>query len=482
MHVCIVGGGVTGALAALYLQKHCAEWTVTMLENPNIKPLPVGENLHRHTFSFVCDVVDQPWHVTAHELMDLNCAIKLSGQFNGWSDKNLSWDTAFTQNSNEDVMKMHNAWLATRGNKPVTDYFDSVYGDVMCHIKNNTIPENYLDRTPDLCCMYIDATKASGYLKSKFKGRMIQCNVVGIERNHEHMQSVILEDNTKIAADFFFDCTGFARVVIEEFAKFQPIHTAMVNSAYAGPSKHLTERVPVFSNSMAMNHGWMFKLPMQHRTGVGYVFNNAITDLDTIKHEHELYGGESAGDRVLLKWDSVSTDTPWSYNVLALGIASFWNEPFLGTSLELSTRSIINFVKHFKESGLEKCVDYNRWFVTQTDLINTRLLCMYHYCKKDHTDFWKHVHEKSHKTDIHEKFVHLVNGGFTELLKSYPNLMWSQRDWEILGMLLDVDGIDLARTVDAETLVWAQNKWNENRNTKLCVSSNDFYTKWKEKT
>jgi hypothetical protein len=49
-------------------------------------------------------------------------------------------------------------------------------------------------------------------------------------------------------------------------------------------------------------------------------------------------------------------------------------------------------------------------------------------------------------------------------------------------MLLDVDGIDLARTVDAETLVWAQNKWNENRNTKSCVSSNDFYTKWKEKT
>lgn len=482
MHVCIVGGGVTGAFAALYLQKYCPEWTVTMLENPNIKPLPVGENLHRHTFGFVCDVMDQPWHNTVRDLMDLNCAIKLSGQFNGWSDHDASWDTAFTQTPNEDTLKLHNAWLATRGNKPLSDYFESVYGDVTCHIRNDTIPDDYMDRTPDLCCMYMDATKASSYLKTKLKCRVVQCNVVGIERIGEHIHSVKLEDNTTIAADFFFDCTGFHRVVIKEFAKFRPIPTAVVNSAYVGQSKHPSDRVPVKSNSMAIDHGWMFKLPMQHRTGVGYVFNDTITDLDSIKHGHDLHGGQSLGDRQLLKWESLATSTPWSSNVLALGIASFWNEPFLGTSLELSTKSIINFIKFFKSGGYQKQQDFNTWFVTQTDLINTRLLAMYHYCKKDHTDFWKYVHEKSHNTDIHEKIVHLVNGGFAELSKTYPNLMWSQRDWDILAMMMDVPGVDLNRTVDPETLVWAQRIWDEKKSTQSRVSSNYFYTKWKEKT
>lgn len=480
MNVCIVGGGVTGALAALYMQKHCPEWTVTLLENPKIKALPVGENMHRHTFKFFCDIVDQPWRTTMRELIDLNCTIKLAGLFTGWSDiVDPFYVALFTENSNEDIMKMHNAWLAANKDRPLTEYYDMVYGDVMHHVRDFTIPNDYMERAPELCCVTVDASQISGYLKNKFKGNIIYGHVVGFERDSENLKSVRLEDGSTIEADLFIDCTGFHRVIIKEFAKFKPIESSMVNAAYAGHAKYANDKIPVYTDLATMNHGWMFRIPMQHRCGIGYVFNRDYIDMDVMEHEHELYGGESIGEKTMLRWESVQTSTPWSNNVLSLGIAAFWNEPFLGTGLEVSCRSIINFVKLFKEAGYAGRDHYNDWFTVQADLINTRILSMYHYCKDNHTDFWKHVHEKSSKTDIEERMLYLSNGGFSEMLKQHPNLMWSQRDWEVTSIMLGIDGFVPDKKVDNDTLLWAQNKWKQNLVKKPSTPTNDFYAKLK---
>ena len=473
MRVCIVGGGVTGALVALYLQKYKSDWSITLVENPNISPLPVGENLHRNTFKFLCDVINQPWQQTIRELIDLNCTIKLGTRYSGWSDK--SWFVPHSKISNNDSIKLHNAWLATTKDKNnLQAYYKSVYPDVIECITNNTIAEDYMNRSVDLCCMCVDATQISSYLKSKFNGNIIHGNIIGIERDNNKLNHITLEDGRQIKADLFFDCTGFKRLLIKEFSKFKSIETAVVNSAYVGPVKHPDSIVPVAVNIDALNNGWMFKIPMQHRNGIGYVFNDQLTDLDIIKEEYHSLTGEH-NNKILLKWDPVETDLPWNSNVISLGLSSFWNEPLMGTSFELTTKSISHFMLYYEKSGMHGSIEYNDWFVTQCDLIKTQLLACYFYCTKNHNNFWQYAREKGRSHSIHEKVVYLANGGFTELLKKYPGLMWSQVYYEMFSLCSGVKGVNLNKTCDEETITWANSYWNKPINSNF-ISSNKFYS------
>lgn len=468
MKVCLVGGGVSGALAALYFQKYHPNWTVTIVENPNISPVPVGENLHRNAFRFFCDVIDQPWHKTVREMIDFNCTIKLGGHFPGWSEKFNTWYVLFSGKSNEETVKLHNTWIANNQDNLSLDYYDYVYPDVMQHIRDNTIPENYLDRSLELCTMCVDATKISDYLKTKFRGEIIKGNVIGIKRTEQKLEQIELEDGRSISADLFFDCTGFKRVLISHFSEFSVIERGMVNSALVGPSKHKDGVIPVYLSSINKEHGWMFKIPMQHRIGVGYVFNDQITDIETIRQERkkEIIDSDS---ELLLKWVPSQTDKAWSKNVVSLGLASFFNEPLIGTSLELTTRSIVHFDLYYGKSGLDGHKEYNDWFNVQKDLINTKLFSMYYYCKRNDTEFWKYVRQKCQDNEFHEKMLYLIHGGFNELLKKYPGLMWNQEHYEYSSLFMEVPGINLKKQPE------------KNMNTSFenikAIKSNEFYKK-----
>jgi tryptophan halogenase len=468
-----MGGGVTGALAALYFQKYKPNWVITLVENPNISPLPVGENLHRNTFKFFCDVINQPWQNTIKELIELNCTIKLGTKYSGWS--NQTWFVPHSERSNSDTTKLHNVWLATAKNRSdIRQYYESVYPDTLECIIGNTISKDYMNRSVDLCCMCVDATEVSSYLKSKFNGHVIYANMVGIERNDRKLTKILLEDGRSVEADLFFDCTGFKRLLIKEFSKFKSIKTAVTNSAYVGPVKHPQNIIPVAVNIDALDNGWMFKIPMQHRSGIGYVFNNQLVNLDKIKDEYHSLTNESK-NRILLKWDPKETDAAWNSNVVALGLASFWNEPLMGTSFELTTKSITHFMHYYDSMGMRGSAEYNNWFTIQCDLINTQLLASYYFCKNNHTEFWRYVHEKGRNNNVHEKIVHLAKGGFTDLLRKYPNLMWSQVYYETFCLCAGVEDVNLDKKVDDEMIEWAKSIWNQPKSNKT-IPSNKFYS------
>ena len=77
-----------------------------------------------------------------------------------------------------------------------------------------------------------------------------------------------------IGGDLFIDCTGFRGVLIEgvlktgfdDWAEWLPC-----NRAQAVPCERVGPPVP-YTRSTARDAGWQWRIPLQHRTGNGYVY------------------------------------------------------------------------------------------------------------------------------------------------------------------------------------------------------------------
>jgi len=115
---------------------------------------------------------------------------------------------------------------------------------------------------------------------SRIEGKVID---VKLEPETGHVSSVTLENGDNIDGDLFIDCTGFFGVLIEKaletgydsWTKWLPCDRAVaVACESAGP-------LLPYTRATADKAGWRWRIPLQHRTGNGYVYaSDFITDED----------------------------------------------------------------------------------------------------------------------------------------------------------------------------------------------------------
>ena len=92
------------------------------------------------------------------------------------------------------------------------------------------------------------------------------------------MRALKLEDGRELAADFFIDCTGFRGVLIEQTLKTgyeDWSHWLFCDRAIAVPSARTSPLLP-YTRSTALEAGWQWRIPLQHRTGNGHVYSLGV--------------------------------------------------------------------------------------------------------------------------------------------------------------------------------------------------------------
>jgi len=124
---------------------------------------------------------------------------------------------------------------------------------------------------------------------SRIEGKVID---VRLEPETGHITSVALENGDLIAGDLFIDCTGFFGVLIEKALKtgydswteWLPCDRAVaVACESAGP-------LLPYTRATADKAGWRWRIPLQHRTGNGYVYaSNFITDEAALSYSGRYY-------------------------------------------------------------------------------------------------------------------------------------------------------------------------------------------------
>src|SRR5690606_19505591 len=141
---------------------------------------------------------------------------------------------------------------------------------------------------PDINYAYhFDANLYAEFLRKfseKLGGKRIEGKVISVNQNSGtgFIESITLENGETVSGDLFIDCTGFKGLLIEEalnagYSDWS--HWLTVDSAVAVPCESSGELLPC-TRSIARDSGWQWRIPLQHRTGNGYVYSSQYCDDD----------------------------------------------------------------------------------------------------------------------------------------------------------------------------------------------------------
>ncbi len=210
------------------------------------------------------------------------------------------------------------------------------------------------------------------------------------------IDAVRLEDGERIAADLFIDCSGFRSLLLgdalgvgfEDWGAWLPNDRAVaVPTANVGPPA-------AYTRSTARPAGWQWRIPLQHRTGNGYVYASAhVSDDEAAATLLAGVEGEALADPRLLRFRTGRRDVFWSGNCVALGLASGFMEPLESTSIHLVQVGLARLLEMMPTRAFEAADTrrYNRLMIAEFEAIRDFLILHFHATERDDSDYWRRL-------------------------------------------------------------------------------------------
>lgn len=233
--------------------------------------------------------------------------------------------------------------------------------------------------------------EAAGVVRRE--GRIIDVALRGADG---FVEAVTLADGTRIEGDLFIDCSGFRALLLgqaletpfEDWSRWLPNDRALaVPSAKAGPPTP-------FTRSTAREAGWQWRIPLQHRTGNGYVFSSRHVSVDAATATL-LSGldGEALAQPRLLSFQAGRRQACWVKNVVALGLASGFLEPLESTSIHLIQAGIARLLEMLPTKACEPADArrYNRLMAADFENVRDFLVLHFHVTQRDDTPYWREL-------------------------------------------------------------------------------------------
>jgi len=128
--------------------------------------------------------------------------------------------------------------------------------------------------------LHFDAVLVARYLRSyaeRLGVERLERTVAGASRREDGLLDELkFSDGSSLRADLYIDCSGFRGVLIEQVLGTGYIDwTSMLpcDRAVACPTANAGSALPI-PKSLARSAGWQWRIPLQHRTGNGYVYSS----------------------------------------------------------------------------------------------------------------------------------------------------------------------------------------------------------------
>lgn len=445
--IVILGGGTAGWMAASALSKALSNIGahITVVESDDIGIVGVGEATvpSIHAFNALLGLN------TAEFLERCQATIKLGIAFEDWGALGRRYMHAFSPYGlGKGPGQFHRIWLkhahAARMRGETLDIDDCNIGSLAARAgkfaPNANLPQSLVH------AYHFDAALYGQYLRGYAETR----GVTRIEGKVEHVtqdtetgfiQSLVLQSGQAVEGQFFIDCSGFAGLLIEKTLKagyesWQ--HWLPCDRAIAVPSENAGPPAP-YTRSKADAAGWMWRIPLQHRSGNGYVYSSAHIDDD--RAEARLLAqldGKATADLRRLRFVTGRRRKAWSHNCVALGLAAGFMEPLESTSIHLIQTSIFRLLSLFPDTSFApaEIAEFNRQTAEEYEDIRDFLIAHYKVTRRDDTPFWAACRDMAVPDRVSNIIgLFAANGRLT----MRPEHLFSTQSW--LAILLGQGGL-----------------------------------------
>ena len=399
--IVIVGGGSAGWLTACALRKSVPFANITLIDKEVSESVGVGEATLLNFKYFLRDICKYSELKIVNCLQHCQAVQKMGILYPDWGyDGNIIWHPFHFVDmlrENNHSPGLIDAWSQFQD-------FD---------IKNILTPYQHLDKIDwknGIFAEHINAVKLVEYLKHDLtevfdeKVNFIQSGVKNIERDDNGISSLTLEDDSIITADLYVDCTGFKSILKDNRDRVDTSDRLYVNTAVVHPVEYIdkdTELIP-YTTAQAVDHGWIWKTPLQSRIGTGMVFNRSITNVEDAK----VYFCDHWDNRIspenvrVIDWSPYYDKNQWDKNVVSIGLSAGFIEPLESTGIELIIQGAMKLCQTLHGGYYTEQLSnhYNSLMGLQFEQCIDVVNMHYSLSTKD-TPFWNYVRDNYKESD-----------------------------------------------------------------------------------
>ena len=347
LRIVIVGGGSAGWLVAGYLATLGRAnapngLDLTLIEAPQIPRIGVGEA----TVPSIGSTLSVLGIPEAEFVVATNATWKQAIAFEGWRDGADEFFHPFDRRQVGVPDRHLQGWLDS-DRSVAWDRFISPQSH-FCTLglspKPRGVSGDYRGAVP--YAFHMDAEAFGDLLKARFAGQSVrhqEAKVTGARRSEDGtLEAVELEGQASVSGDLFIDCSGMRGALIGDLmgVGFQSFSEHLLCDravALRVPRNAGQDGLRAYTRSVAMSSGWRWDIPLQDRSGHGYVYSSA--HLSPQDAERELRGvlGLAAEDLEPrhLSFQVGRREVFWEKNVLAMGMAGGFIEPLESTAIYL---------------------------------------------------------------------------------------------------------------------------------------------------
>jgi len=314
--IVVLGGGTAGWITALMVHTRFPNEDITVIASEEIGILGAGEGTVFNILIFL----DQANINILDVFKECKATVKYGILFKDWAGEGSAYFHAFSHN-------IHHTAEQLCLNKKVP------YG---------VPPPNLLRPFNPMFALHFDARLFATFLKKIAISRGIKHidkKVVKVENgNNDEVKKLHFDDKETIELDFIFDCSGFRREILGKHYKVKwKSYSDVLGVNAAIPFFKPIDADESFisgTEAIAMKNGWVWKIPVVDRYGMGYVYDTNYATKEDIIHEiQESFGVDLPSDSREFKFDPGTHKKILIKNCFACGLAHHFVEPLEATNI-----------------------------------------------------------------------------------------------------------------------------------------------------
>jgi len=420
--IVIVGGGTAGWMTAAALAQalDAQQCSVTLVESDDIGTIGVGEATIPtiHWFNRLIGLDEREF------MRKTQATFKLGIEFEGWTGDGQSYFHPFGRyGAGQDGVSFQHRWFKAQLDGYRDNFEDYSVSTVAARAGKFSFPE--ADPRSILSTLgyayHFDASLYAQYLRSRSELKGVtrhEGKVLKVDQHPEtgFVTALHTHRGELIEGDLFIDCSGLRGLLIEEvlgtgfddWSRWLPCDRAL-----AVPSSRTGPPVP-HTRSVAREAGWQWRIPLQHRTGNGYVYCSQFTSDDMAASVLlRNLDGEALADPRPIRFRTGRRRKAWNKNVVAIGLSAGFLEPLESTSIHLIQSGIAKLLSLFPGLDCDACTaeQYNRLLAQEFEGIRDFLVLHYHSTSGRSGPLWEYCRTMALPESLVYREEHFLRSG-----------------------------------------------------------------------